>query len=233
MTRAKRRDELVKRRWEPGEDAVIRSLYPTATCPELLAALPGRTMSAIRGQANILGVHCVSRRHLAKVVSPVIEREGVRGKACVKCLEWKPLENFAKHSTCAEGRRNYCTTCEGRRAYKNNSSRVIANVRRYQDENPAKVREVKRAAGERRRARKRGLGSEHVTTAQLRELFSFFDGKCAYCGEQDARTLDHVVPLCKGGPHAMHNLLPACSACNSDKHSLTLEEWSAKRARRS
>lgn len=41
---------------------------------------------------------------------------------------------------------------------------------------------------------------------------------CSYCGEEltsESRTLDHVVPLSKGGPHSTDNVVPACRSCNS------------------
>ena len=41
---------------------------------------------------------------------------------------------------------------------------------------------------------------------------------CAYCGSVEANTVDHVVPLSKGGePYDMENLVACCSRCNSMK----------------
>ncbi len=52
-------------------------------------------------------------------------------------------------------------------------------------------------------------------------------GKCYYCGiEIPPRelTMDHVVPIIRGGKSAKNNLVPACKDCNSKKkHSLPLE----------
>lgn len=60
-----------------------------------------------------------------------------------------------------------------------------------------------------------------------------FDYCCAYCGTKpDRLDVEHVVPLSKGGPDAVCNLLPTCLACNSDKRDLTLREWAEDRARR-
>ncbi|HAT1242480.1 TPA: HNH endonuclease [Corynebacterium striatum] len=38
-------------------------------------------------------------------------------------------------------------------------------------------------------------------------------------------TLDHVVPLSRGGKNTIGNALPACQSCNSSKHSKLLAEW--------
>jgi 5-methylcytosine-specific restriction endonuclease McrA len=42
---------------------------------------------------------------------------------------------------------------------------------------------------------------------------------CHYCG-QDATTVDHVIPIVKGGdPISMDNMVAACRRCNSSKGS--------------
>ena len=42
---------------------------------------------------------------------------------------------------------------------------------------------------------------------------------CFYCG-QDATTVDHVIPIVKGGdPISQDNLVAACRRCNSSKGS--------------
>jgi len=52
-------------------------------------------------------------------------------------------------------------------------------------------------------------------------------GKCHYCGEAvgaAALTMDHVVPLIRGGRSNKGNLVPACKDCNNrKKHGLAWE----------
>jgi 5-methylcytosine-specific restriction endonuclease McrA len=60
-------------------------------------------------------------------------------------------------------------------------------------------------------------------------------GICHYCGEQvppRELTLDHVVPLVRGGRSTRGNCVPACKRCNSAKQSLLPVEWEAYLARR-
>lgn len=55
-------------------------------------------------------------------------------------------------------------------------------------------------------------------------------GRCHYCGGQvpsGELTLDHVVPLIRGGQSTRGNCVPACKACNSAKQSLLPVEWVA------
>jgi 5-methylcytosine-specific restriction protein A len=53
-------------------------------------------------------------------------------------------------------------------------------------------------------------------------------GVCHYCGAQvppKELTLDHIVPLVRGGKSTRGNCVPACKKCNSRKQSLTPVEW--------
>ena len=53
-------------------------------------------------------------------------------------------------------------------------------------------------------------------------------GICHYCGQRfPARelTMDHVVPLVRGGRSTRSNVVPCCKACNSRKQSLLPSEW--------
>lgn len=47
---------------------------------------------------------------------------------------------------------------------------------------------------------------------------------CVYCNKR-ANTLDHLVPVRRGGPHTMQNLVPACVRCNSNKGGLLIQQW--------
>ena len=45
-------------------------------------------------------------------------------------------------------------------------------------------------------------------------------GKCHYCGGQFKAaqlTMDHVIPLARGGVTAKDNVVPACKKCNTEK----------------
>ena len=45
-----------------------------------------------------------------------------------------------------------------------------------------------------------------------------YEFRCLRCGEQNVKlTVDHVVPLSKGGSHWISNLQPLCGPCNSSK----------------
>lgn len=53
-------------------------------------------------------------------------------------------------------------------------------------------------------------------------------GRCHYCGGQvgsRALSMDHVVPLIRGGRSRRGNVVPACKECNNKKKSLLPLEW--------
>lgn len=52
---------------------------------------------------------------------------------------------------------------------------------------------------------------------------------CVYCGKvlkgKDIVTIDHKIPVCKGGKTTEKNLVIACFPCNKDKDDMTVEEY--------
>ena len=53
-------------------------------------------------------------------------------------------------------------------------------------------------------------------------------GICHYCGGRfppEELTMDHVVPLVRGGRSSKNNLVPCCKTCNSEKQSRLPQEW--------
>ncbi|EFK05374.1 HNH endonuclease domain protein [delta proteobacterium NaphS2] len=55
-------------------------------------------------------------------------------------------------------------------------------------------------------------------------------GECYYCGRKVGRenlTMDHVVPLIRGGKSSKGNVVAACKECNNKKKYLLPLEWEA------
>lgn len=55
-------------------------------------------------------------------------------------------------------------------------------------------------------------------------------GLCHYCGTATAPrelTMDHIVPLARGGRSTKGNLVPACKNCNTQKKQMLPMEWEA------
>jgi len=54
------------------------------------------------------------------------------------------------------------------------------------------------------------------------------EGVCYFCGKKinpKELTMDHIVPLIRGGKSLKGNIVPACKECNSKKKYLLPVEW--------
>lgn len=69
---------------------------------------------------------------------------------------------------------------------------------------------------------------EMLTSTEWLAILAEANGHCHYCGKEAKLTLDHVIPLSKGGKHSKDNVVPACGHCNYSKRDKTPEEWRAK-----
>jgi 5-methylcytosine-specific restriction endonuclease McrA len=113
-----------------------------------------------------------------------------------------------------------------------NKQKVNAYNRAWQKRNPDKFRaanrlwryrypELAREHERLRRMRKRARRMHAEGDASLRQLkaliFASIGKNCGYCGtilKRDSISLDHVVPLAKGGKNDMANINPVCRPCN-------------------
>ena len=53
-------------------------------------------------------------------------------------------------------------------------------------------------------------------------------GLCDYCGNRfspRSLTMDHIVPIARGGKSTKGNVVPACRDCNTKKKHRLLMEW--------
>jgi len=83
-----------------------------------------------------------------------------------------------------------------------------------------------RAKKQNRRANKyRRKGLVILGHLTLRDLLIFFleHDHCQLCGSVGPLSIDHVVPLSKGGSNSLSNLQALCCLCNSSKGSLVVD----------
>lgn len=128
----------------------------------------------------------------------------------------------------------YCTrkckaaVAETRRPERDNHARYLAEKDRrlayakaYQKANP----DVPQRAKRKRRARIGGRESLHISQRDWLRLVRRYRHACFYCETPGPLTMDHVVPISRGGRHAIGNIVPACRSCNSSKRDRTIMEW--------
>ncbi|WP_083274619.1 HNH endonuclease [Novosphingobium resinovorum] len=100
-------------------------------------------------------------------------------------------------------------------SYARKRSVRIAQVADWAKRNPAARRAIIRNYKARRRSQTEG----GCTAAQLREWLEIQTFTCVWCAADcsDDYHVDHVVPLARGGEHALYNLAIACPVCNQRK----------------
>lgn len=126
-------------------------------------------------------------------------REHPRVKACTGC---------GAGFTSNHARATYCS-----KACSNAHHGRMRQVRADDDPATTRARREREAPG--------------LTYAQRKRLLAKWrkQGRsCTYC-DRPATTVDHVLPLVRGGTHYEGNLAPACKACNSGKSGWTVIEW--------
>lgn len=121
-----------------------------------------------------------------------------------------------------EARRNR----EQRKAYAvkrraENYDRVLEIERASRTRNKEKNRPAKNA---RQQIRNRKVqGATHIIAAKdLRRLYS---QPCAECGTMQNLSIDHIIPLSRGGSHSVGNMMTLCRSCNASKNARTIMEW--------
>lgn len=90
--------------------------------------------------------------------------------------------------------------------------------RKYKAENKHRVNEDTR----RRRARRRENGGRYSRREWVR-LLELCGGRCVSCGTTESITVDHIVPVSKGGSGYIDNIQPLCLSCNSSKNNNTVD----------
>lgn len=75
-----------------------------------------------------------------------------------------------------------------------------------------------------RRASEAGYRVDFPTVPVLDAHLGAFGYRCYWCGG-DFESIDHVVPVARGGLDLLDNLVPACTRCNSLKSDADPEGW--------
>lgn len=124
-----------------------------------------------------------------------------------------------------ERRKRYKKSLKGKLAIQRYDKKRDKNkqrffTKRWIKNNPEKVAEYKRA----RRKRLQSV-FRNLTPDDWKTIIEQFDYRCVYCNKTGKLTLDHIIPISRGGDHTKDNVAPACVHCNSSKGNKMIDEW--------
>ena len=174
-------------------------------------------------------------------------------KICTSCELSIVISDFVLDKRAKDGHGSWCKFCKNEKNIKwakenrqatnkivkrwrqNNKEKVAQAKSEWRKNNKEKHLEQKRKWNKnnkeksalysaKRRALKRSGDIALVTATDMKKLYS---KDCIYCGSKGEQ-IDHVIPLSRGGRHAIGNLASSCTKCNQSKGSKFVMEWKNK-----
>lgn len=175
-------------------------------------------------------------RKLGRVAGVRTKTEvNAKEKVCRLCKQLKPRSEFYRVNRMADKLNARCKECL-------KTNRTISN-NKYRDlGQPTRERQFHRRHPEVARARKiagraREVGADgRFTGKQLLDKFNFHGWRCYLCKVPlptfASAHAEHRKPLDQGGTNWLANIAPACSRCNSMKHTFGESEYRQRRDRK-
>lgn len=168
------------------------------------------------------------KRSAGNVSTTCLDCEAAGLKYCVHCETTKSLSDFERRKDKVGSICKKCKSAKQNARYNTDETfkqTMLQSARQYSNTRYATDEEFRKAEQVRKQLR-RATGS--LTVEQWLEIVAQFNGVCAYCGSPHNLTMDHVIPISKGGKTTVDNVIPACSSCNSSKQAKDVVEWYTK-----
>lgn len=160
-------------------------------------------------------------------------------KTCSTCKKDKPSSQYSVCSKVKSGLNARCKSCEQirhKKDYQDNKDYIKNRERLYRVENyklrldierksryknKEKIRPTKNA---RQRIRNKILAEKKYLILD-KELRKIYNSPCFKCGSTENQSLDHIIPISRGGNHSVGNIMTLCFTCNASKNAKLLSEW--------
>lgn len=182
---------------------------------------------------------CKQTKSLNDFHNRTVSKDG-KSTICKDCTNAKKREVYAQNpekyrAQSADYRKKYpervaISKRNWKRAHpEQNTAHSIAHQKRnphLHNKNTANYRkknlELYRSFSSARRAKIASNGIYIITSKELKRLVAL---PCAYCQTKNQITIDHIIPIDRGGRHSIGNLQPLCLSCNSSKKNKFWYEW--------
>jgi 5-methylcytosine-specific restriction endonuclease McrA len=160
-------------------------------------------------------------------------------KPCNRCKETKPLSGYSKNAKRPDGLCPECKECAKLRSkerYKKEGDKLRRQMAGQRKRDYEHRISIERASRQRRKEEQRPLKNARqsirnrvvygtIYLLDKKKIAKLYNQPCSYCGGTENISLDHVVPIARGGNHSIGNLMPLCRSCNSSKGKKLLVEW--------
>ncbi len=168
--------------------------------------------------------HCKEIKPVSEFYLDKNTKDGIR-KQCKKCICDSGREKYdpEKSHKYYEKRKDVILS-RMKRNYSPDKNRVkrekrIEKVKEEMKEYKKKNRELIRFLAKLHEHRKKSNGGS-FSLKQWTNLVEYYcpDGKCLCCKKFSKMTIDHIIPVSKGGTNYIDNIQPLCLPCNSRKN---------------
>lgn len=154
-------------------------------------------------------------------------------KVCSKCGRELPVEQFSKRIASKDGLQSKCRECDNitvTQYYEEHKQEKQQYHKQYDKQYyqtpQGQIVHFNAYAKRHKREETQGNG---ITKDQWLEMMNFFEWKCAYSGvlvnTENNRSIDHIIPLAKGGEHEVWNCVPMDKNLNRSKRDKDIMEW--------
>lgn len=190
--------------------------------------------------------------YVMRVRKAITHDDGTR--TCALCEKRLPIDQFHKDKTATDGYRSRCKACRINHVknwYQDNRERQSTKEKVRRQANPEKYAEKEAERYIKDREKRINLATEHSHRRKARKLKTVVEKgiskkslkkkhgtKCYYCQKEmdfsvgtgrkfnrDMATIEHLIPLARGGQHTWENTVLACRHCNISKNAKTEDEF--------